>query len=80
MIGHRTRRIHIRSNRLLNIDLVLLLLRTFLIGLTFVVFKTLETELLAGGLKSLIPIDRVDPAAGMAVSSVGLRGWFLSLI
>ena len=32
------------------------------------VFKTLETELEHGGLQGLTPIERVDPAQGMAVS------------
>lgn len=32
------------------------------------VFKTLEKELLQGGLDSLTPLDRADPATGMAVS------------
>ncbi|KAK1923782.1 inositol hexakisphosphate-domain-containing protein [Papiliotrema laurentii] len=31
------------------------------------VFKTLEKELLQGGLESLTPIERMDPAAGMAL-------------
>ena len=31
------------------------------------VFKTLEKELMHGGLKGLTPIDRVDPVAGMAL-------------
>jgi hypothetical protein len=32
------------------------------------VFKTLETELEHGGIKGLTPIDRMEPADGMAVS------------
>jgi hypothetical protein len=32
------------------------------------VFKTLEKELVQGGLEGLTPIDRMDLAAGMAVS------------
>ena len=32
------------------------------------VFKTLEKELLQGGLASLTPLERTDPATGMAVS------------
>ena len=32
------------------------------------VFKTLEKELMQGGLQGLTPIDRMDLAAGMAVS------------
>ena len=33
------------------------------------VFKTLEKDLLKGGLESLTPIERIDPADGMAVST-----------
>lgn len=33
-----------------------------------VVFKTLEQELEAGGLEGLTPIERMEPAQGMAVS------------
>lgn len=32
------------------------------------VFKTLEQELRSGGVSSLMPIERADPATGMAVS------------
>lgn len=32
------------------------------------VFKTLQTELLQGGLKSLTPLERAEPVEGMAVS------------
>lgn len=52
-----------------NIDLVYIplgLLRTQL-TLFWVVFKTLERELEEGGLSGLTPIEKVDPAAGMAV-------------
>jgi hypothetical protein len=37
------------------------------------VFKTLEKELMHGGLQGLTPIDRMDLAAGMAVSLVVLK-------
>ena len=33
------------------------------------VFKTLEKELIDGGLKGLAPIERMEPADGMAVSN-----------
>jgi hypothetical protein len=32
------------------------------------VFKTLQNELLAGGLTSLTPLERTEPVEGMAVS------------
>jgi hypothetical protein len=35
------------------------------------VFKTLEKEMLQGGLESLTPLERADPATVMAVSSLG---------
>ena len=63
------RKTRTRSSRLSSIDQVSHL--SFRAMKLTLVFKTLEKELVHGGLEGLTPIDRMDLAAGMAVSCCG---------